>query len=222
LQARAGDRVDRAERLVYEHDRRVGRQGARQAHAPLIPASPIEELVFDVLRSLTIPTTLRDGVLQVVQDRLKRATPETADTAALTAQLERLKDLYQMGDLDRNDYVRRRERLQRQLSQAMPPPIRTLDVERATQLLGDLPTLLDAATPTQRRALLRQVLTSVWIEKFAVTAIKPSANFLLLIGTIAGINGDLDWNRPRASKLSARMLAGVRDRFRLSVGAGCC
>jgi len=116
----------------------------------------------------------------VVQDRLKRATPETADTAALTAQLERLKDLYQMGDLDRNDYVRRRERLQRQLSQAMPPPIRTLDVERATQLLGDLPTLLDAATPTQRRALLRQVLTSVWIEKFAVTAIKPSANFLLL------------------------------------------
>jgi hypothetical protein len=38
-----------------------------------------------------------------------------------------------------------------------------------------------------RRALIRQVLTTIWIEKAAVTAIQPAANFLLLIvGIVEG------------------------------------
>jgi hypothetical protein len=41
LQARAGDRIDRAERFVHQHDRRVGRQGARQAHALLLAAGEL-------------------------------------------------------------------------------------------------------------------------------------------------------------------------------------
>jgi hypothetical protein len=61
-----------------------------------------------------------------------------------------------------------------------------------------MPSLLDSATPAQRRALLRQVLDTVWIEKFAVTAIKPAANFLLLIET--GINGDSAGLEPTPAK----------------------
>jgi hypothetical protein len=101
--------------------------------------------------------------------------------------MDRLKDMYQMGDLDRADYVRRRERLQRQLDQATPQPTRQLDIERAVRLLGDMSSLLDSAGPAQRRPLLHQVVTTIWIEKFAVTAIKPAANFLLLVETITEI-----------------------------------
>jgi hypothetical protein len=174
--------------------------GHSACDAPLIPAPKIEGLVFEVLRSLSLPRTLRDAVLQLVQDRITHATPETASTDALKAQLARVQDMYQIGDLDRAEYVRRRERLQRQLDQATPRPPRLLDIERATQLLSDMPRLLDAASLAQRRALLRQVVRTVWLEKVAVTAIAPAANFLLLVETLTesggsgGINGDLDWS----------------------------
>ena len=41
LQALAGDRVDRAERLVHEHERRVGGQGARDADALALAAGEL-------------------------------------------------------------------------------------------------------------------------------------------------------------------------------------
>jgi hypothetical protein len=121
------------------------------------------------------------------------------------AQRPRLKDLYQFGHLERAEYLQKRGQIEDQLAQQAPAPSRALDIERAAGLLGDLPALLDAATPLQRRALIQQVLTMIWIEKRAVTAVKPAANFLLLVQ--AGINGDLGGSRPRASKVSARVLA---------------
>ena len=69
-------------------------------------------------------------------------------------------------------------------------------------LLSDLSLLLDAADCAQRRALIQQVITTIWIEKVAVTAIKPAATYALLVEAVsAGINGDLDWSRPRGCDL---------------------
>jgi hypothetical protein len=48
LQVCAGDRVDRAERLVHQHDRRVGRQGARQAHALLLAARELARVALAI------------------------------------------------------------------------------------------------------------------------------------------------------------------------------
>jgi DNA invertase Pin-like site-specific DNA recombinase len=167
----------------------------------LIDSTRIEPLVLDVLRRLTIPATLRDAVLAFAQQRLAElAGPQETTIAALTAQLERLKDMYELGDIPKAEYLRKRERLQRQLAQATPPS-HSLDIERATALLSDLPTLLANASREHQRVLIRQVLTTIWIEKAAVTAIKPAANFLLLVEAIAteidtrGFNGDLDWDR---------------------------
>jgi site-specific DNA recombinase len=166
--------------------------GVTACDAPLIPASPIERQVLDVLRTLTIPPVLRDAVIQVVADRLTRsATPQTIDITDLEAQLSRLKDLYQLGHLERHEYLQKRAKLERKLAQAAPLPTRSIDIEPAMNFLGDLPMLLDAAVNAQRRALIRQLVQKIWIEKNAVTAIKPAANFLLLVQALAGINGDL-------------------------------
>ena len=156
-------------------------------------------------------------MIQVVHDRLKRATPESARAEALSEQMERLKDMYQMGDLDRTDYVRRRERLQRQLDQATPQPTRQLDIERAIRLHSDMPSLIESAGPAQRCALLRQVVTTIWVEKFAVTAIKPAANFLLLVDTITettGIDGDLGGGRTHNLQLRRLTLYPIELRDR--------
>jgi hypothetical protein len=171
--------------------------GKEACDMPLIDSTRIEPLILDILRKLTIPATLRDAVLAFAQQRLAEpAGPQEATIVALKDQLERLKDLYELGDIPKADYLRKREQLQRRLAQATPPPARSLVIERATALLGDLPALLVAASREQQRALIRLVLPRIWIEKFAVTAIKPAANFLLLVEAIAaGFNGDLGWGR---------------------------
>jgi hypothetical protein len=112
---------------------------------------------------------------------------------------------------------RRREGLQRQLDQATPQQTRQLDIERAVRLLGDMPSLLDSAAPAQQRALLRQVMTTIWIEKFAVTAMKPAANFLLLVETITettGIDGDLGGGRTHNLQLRRLTLYPIELRDR--------
>jgi len=62
---------------------------------------------------------------------------------------------------------------------------RQFNTEKAITLLRDITSLLTVATPVQQRALIRQVLKSVWIEKVAVTAIKPTATFALLVELVA-------------------------------------
>jgi site-specific DNA recombinase len=161
------------------------RFGKDTCDAAFVPAAEVEQQVIDVLRALTLPASLRDAVIAVVQQRI--AHPTTAhgrDLAKLTAQLDRLRDLYELGDLDKPTYMARRAQLQQQLAQITPTPQRTFDLERAIELLGSIAALLDAAPDVaQRRALVQQVLTMVWIQKGAVVAVRPAPSYVLLMQT---------------------------------------
>jgi site-specific DNA recombinase len=157
--------------------------GKEACNAPLIAGPPIDALLLDVLRGLSLPPSYRSAVIQVVKDRLARpSTPEAAAATPLHEQLARIKDLYVLGDIARTEYLRKREQLQHQIALSTPSPIRVLDVERAMELLGNLPALLDTATPAQQRALIRQVIPRVWIENLAITAIEPTASYAILMG----------------------------------------
>jgi hypothetical protein len=161
--------------------------GKSACDAPMILASRIDPLVLDVLRALTIPATVRDAVLAEVRRRLDHAVgPDGNQRSALEAQLERLKDLYQFGDLERGAYLQKRRLIERQLARLPNPSAQLLNTEHAIGLLSNMDALLDSATPAQHRALIRQVIETVWIEKVAVTAIKPAATYALLVELAAG------------------------------------
>jgi hypothetical protein len=83
--------------------------------------------------------------------------------------------------MGKTEYLRKREQLQRQIARSSSTPTRLFDVERAIELLSNLPALLDAATPAQQRALIRQIIARVWIEKLAVAAIEPTASYTILM-----------------------------------------
>jgi site-specific DNA recombinase len=159
--------------------------GTEVCDADFVRAVDAEHQVLDVLRALTIPPTLRDAVIAVVQKRLTRpATGQAHDVAKLEGQLERLKELYELGDLDKADYLKKRKRVQEQLTRAIPTPTRTLDITRAMDLLSSMAALLDGATPLQQRAVIQQVLSMIWIEKSAVTAIRPAHSYAIFIASM--------------------------------------
>jgi hypothetical protein len=147
--------------------------------------------VFDLLRGLIIPPPLRDAVIAVVAQRLERpASPGAIDAAALRAQLARLKDLYEFGDMLKGEYLRKREAIQRQLSQIIGHVPHLFDVGRALNLLSDMPTLLDTANDMQRRALWQQVFTAVWLDKGVVVAVQPAPAYVLLAQAVADMADD--------------------------------
>ena len=75
--------------------------------------------MLGVLRALSVPPTLRDAVIATVQRRVARpASAEGRDITKLETQLARLKDMYQMGDIEKPEYLKRREALQHILPRA--------------------------------------------------------------------------------------------------------
>ena len=107
LQARSVDRIDRAERLVHQHQRRVGRERPRHAHALALPAGqlsgiavahaiPVEtdevEQLLNARRDATLaPAEQARNRGHVLGDSLMREQPDLLDHVAdLPAQRARL------------------------------------------------------------------------------------------------------------------------------------
>jgi len=87
----------------------------------MIMADKIESLVLDVLRSCSLIATLRDAVIGVVRERLERPTTGShADAAALRARLVRIKQLFEWGEMEKAEYLRKREQVQQQLARLQP------------------------------------------------------------------------------------------------------
>jgi hypothetical protein len=85
----------------------------------------------DFIASFDVGDTLRKEILR----RLSApATPETSETtkrrAALEDRLRRARDLYEIGDLPRPEYIARRDAIHAELSTLAPQPIPDLDQAR--------------------------------------------------------------------------------------------
>ena len=99
------------------------------------------------------------------------------ERAAITKRFERLRDLYELGDIDRADYMTRRDSLQRQLQQASPPEL--IDLTAARRLLEDFATFWnDAADDNDaRRQLIAFLFDAVWLDDNHVIAVQPKKAF---------------------------------------------
>jgi site-specific DNA recombinase len=105
----------------------TGRNGApryycatrRKRHAcdqPLTPADRIEEQIVDFIATFRPTQAIRDEILRRLAEH---ATADTAEIArrrsALDDRRRRLRDLYELGDLDRADYLARRHAIDAEL-----------------------------------------------------------------------------------------------------------
>jgi hypothetical protein len=136
---------------------------------------------------------IRDVVLGILRERLAQPqAPQQQAVEQLRTRLQKLRHLEEMGDDDGAEYLKRRG-LDRQLAAAAPTPTRVLDAEHAMNLLSDLPARLATDEPAKLRALVRQIVDAVGIEKddagaITVKAIKPASSFALVLPTAADLS----------------------------------
>jgi hypothetical protein len=107
--------------------------------------------------------------------------PESHDAAkrreALEERLRRMRDLYELGDLERAEYVARRNAINAELEGMAPRPLRNLG--GAQEVLKDFSIFWREETDhDSKRQFLALIFDGVWLDGRRVVAVQPKAPFL--------------------------------------------
>lgn len=118
------------------------------------------------------------------------------------ARLERIKRMYEWGDLTEEAYLTERRRVRADLEPLEGSTDWTTVLAQAASFLRDLPAAWEVATPDQRNALGRTVFQSVEITDGRVTAVVPQREFAPIFN-LAGIEPNNAGNDERQPILAA-------------------
>ena len=128
---------------------------------PIVKAEPLEAQLVDWLRAFQPDDELRENVLEAISEATHDADADGTRRRDLTAQLERLQDLYVMGDITKPQYVLRRQALEQELERLGPPTDPQLD--QAAALLADFGRFWEIEpSPAERRKLIAQLFERIW------------------------------------------------------------
>jgi hypothetical protein len=116
-------------------------------------------------------------VLDTIQTQSGTHPGEDAERRReLTAQLERLRDLYVMGDMTKPQYAMRRQMMEEELQRTKPPT--DPDLGRAQTILEDFARFWNAEPePAERRKLILSLFAQVWAKDNRIVAVKPNEAF---------------------------------------------
>jgi hypothetical protein len=150
---------------------------------PITRAEPLEEQLVEWVSDFRPDEELRATILASIRSAARSSNDDALRRRELVGQLERLRDLYLMGDLSKSEYVLRRQALEEELAQAQPPFDAHLD--KAEELLGDFGRVwVLEDDPAKRRRLLATLFDRVWQDGGTIVAVKPREAFLRYFQTV--------------------------------------
>ena len=153
----------------------------------IVKAEPLEDQLVDWLHDFRPDSDLRQLVLDAIQAEARSRAGDQPDRRRdLLAQLERLQDLYVMGDMTRDQYTMRRQALEEEVERIGPPI--DPDLTRAEALLDDFANFWTIERePAERRKLLGQLFDRIWQDVGSIVAVRPRAPFARYFATVADI-----------------------------------
>ena len=160
-------------RRYYCSSRRYG-HGCEQ---PMTQAEPLEEQLVDWLSKFEPDEALRRHALAHVRQEARRQGGGDSRRRELMGQLERLRDLYVMNDVSKNEYVLRRQAIEEELERIGDPFDPQFD--EAEELLAKFADFwATEPSPAERRRVLATLFDRVWQDDGAIVAVKPRTPFL--------------------------------------------
>jgi hypothetical protein len=157
----------------YCSTRRVGR-GCDQ---PLIHADKVETQLVEFVSDFKPAAQIRDEVLRrLFEDASADSAEARRRRDALEERLRRLRDLYELGDLTKPEYVARRAAIQEELAALAPEP--APNIELGGRVLDDFDIFWRIEEdPDAKRELLRLIFERVWLDNGRVVAVRPNEAF---------------------------------------------
>jgi site-specific DNA recombinase len=144
---------------------------------PLAPAAPIEDQIVEFISDFRPSQAIRDEILHRLANGEHNDTEETArQRRQLNQRRQRLRDLYELGDLPKPDYVAKRNAIDTELDRLSPGP--TPDLDEARAVLDDFARFWKTETaPEPRRQLLAQLFERVWVDGDRIVGVRPTPAF---------------------------------------------
>ncbi|HTW41595.1 MAG TPA: recombinase family protein [Solirubrobacteraceae bacterium] len=153
------------------------RRADHSCDQPLVHAERVEAQLVQFVADFKPNPAVREEILRRLAGT---ATTDTTEAAQRRAQLEqrlrRARDLYELGDLTRPEYMARREAINTELATSAPGPIPDLD--QAQQVLEDFSIFWQNETdPAAKRQLLTLIFERIWLDGQHVAAVQPKPSF---------------------------------------------
>jgi len=159
----------------YEDAERA--QGASDCPVRSVRAEKLEEPVFAYVQQLCIPEEWYPDILAYLQDD-ERWNEQRRQRRSLETQFRAVKAEFELGEISSGEYVQAKRRLERELRRFARRDNET--EEDLTALLDDFPRLWDAATPLEKKTLLRCIFLHIDVLDGKLTGYVPRDPFVPL------------------------------------------
>jgi len=153
----------------------------RKSHGcdqPVVPADEVECQLVQFISGFAPDPKVREEILRrLAGDSAPESSETTKRRTALEERLRRMRDLYELGDLKRGEYVARRDAINAELNALAPEPVPDLDLARS--VLEDFTTFWTTETEHEaKRQFLTHIFEGVWLDERRVVAVQPKPSFL--------------------------------------------
>lgn len=137
----------------------------------------------DIVSHIRLPENWRKRIEELAGNADERAAM-LKERDILREKLRRLTQAYTELLVDEKDYQLQRDQLQSRIAASVPPD--SPSVVEAGELLAELGTLWEAATPEEQRDLTRLMVKAVYVDivEQRITAIEPLPQFSFLLGEV--------------------------------------
>jgi site-specific DNA recombinase len=136
-----------------------------------------ERQLVKYLRAFHIPEDFQERILEA-HLKLRSAYEEIErERAKLKGQLERIKDLYELGHKSKQEYLADYTAITRKLEALPESVVDEEELEKLASFLEDISLAWEEAAEEQRKRLASQLFEVVWIENKQLVAVTPRSEF---------------------------------------------
>jgi site-specific DNA recombinase len=188
-----GGRGNRFARYVCSTRSRRGKCDQR-----FVLARELEPQLSDFLSDFKLSEAQVAEVLELVRTRAaaRVARPSGLSSAKTTRRLERLKDLYELGDLSRTEYLNRKQKVQ-SLAATAPPPV-AVDSDRCLQLLRNFKDLWEGEDDErEKQQFVGIVFDRIGVDNGQIVEVRPHPENLPFFTERRGVYSGSDGTRTR-------------------------
>ena len=136
-----------------------------------------EEQIEGYLETFHIPEDYQQKILEAHRKLEASYGDVRAEETKLKTQLSRLKDLYSWGDIDKDEYLKQREGIQRRLRTFTSSDSHARVLDKLADFLSNVAKAWGQADQEQRNKLTRTLFQEVWIKDRQVIALRPQPEF---------------------------------------------
>jgi len=149
-----------------------GRSQTGQCNQPSLLAAIVETQIEAHLLSFTIPRDFHEKLL-AADKHPGDSTDLPKKRAALETRLGRIRQLFEWADITESNYLKQRDKIQRELRELQPTFTQHARLEQLREFLSSLPLAWRHATAEERNRLARAIYDDVYVDGHRLVSVRP-------------------------------------------------